>query len=83
MDHRSEMIREGAASLPPAAVAAVTLAGVSLQDWVLMATLGWIAMQISYFLYQRWKEFKIGKNIEEAVDDLKAKYRKHKSDATD
>lgn len=57
MDHRSEMLREGIASAPPAAVAAVTLAGVSLQDWVLLATLGWIGMQISYFLYQRWKEW--------------------------
>lgn len=57
MDHKSELIREGLATAPPAAVAAVTLANVSLQDWVLIATLGWISIQASYFLYLRWKEF--------------------------
>lgn len=51
------MIKEGAASLPPAAVAALTILGVSLQDWVLMATLGWLGLQIGYFIYQRWKEW--------------------------
>jgi hypothetical protein len=51
------MIREGVASAPPTAVMALTLAGVSLQDWVLMATLGWLGLQIGYFLYQRWKEW--------------------------
>jgi C4-dicarboxylate transporter len=52
------MIREGVASVPPATVAALTLAGVSLQDWVLMATLGWLGIQIAYFFYQRYKEWK-------------------------
>ena len=56
--HKSEMIREGVASVPPATVAALTLAGVSLQDWVLMATLGWLGIQIGYFFYQRYKEWK-------------------------
>lgn len=58
IDHRSVMIREGVASAPPATVAALTLAGISLQDWVLMATLGWLGLQIGYFLYQRWKEWR-------------------------
>jgi hypothetical protein len=51
------MMREGMLSTPPAAIAALTLMGVSLQDWVLLATLGWLSMQIAYFIYQRCKEW--------------------------
>lgn len=74
---RSEMVREGLASAPPVTVAALTISGISLQDWVLMATLGWIAMQIGYFTYQRWKEFKISKHIDRGVASIKAKYMSH------
>jgi hypothetical protein len=49
---------EGAMSLPPAAVAAISLAGVSLQDWVLGATLIWIATQFTWFMWNRWKDFR-------------------------
>jgi hypothetical protein len=56
VDNRTEIIREGVASVPPATIAALTLMGVSLQDWVLMATLGWLGLQITYFIYQRFKE---------------------------
>ena len=56
MDNRTEMFREGVLSAPPATIAALTLFSVSLQDWVLIATLGWLSMQILYFMYQRWKE---------------------------
>lgn len=44
------------ASAPPTLVSAVTLAGVSLQDWVLIATLGWIVMQAAWFVYSKWKK---------------------------
>lgn len=60
------MVREGLASTPPAAVAALTLAGVSLQDWVLGATLVWLGLQVSYFLYQRWKEWGPKKEVPSA-----------------
>lgn len=50
-------IREGVMSAPPAAVAAVSLSGVSLQDWVLIATLVWLGLQVSWFCYNRIKEF--------------------------
>jgi len=57
VNHNAEIVREGIASAPPVVVAALTMAGVGLQDWVLIATLGWIGLQITYFLYQRWKEW--------------------------
>lgn len=55
---------EGVMSVPPAAVAGLSLMGVSLQDWVLLATLGWLGIQIVWFGYNRWKEFKGKKNVE-------------------
>jgi len=67
VDNRTEMLREGVLSTPPATVAALTLFSVSLQDWVLIATLGWLSMQIVYFMYQRWKEW--GPKEEEPVDE--------------
>lgn len=55
---REEILREAAASAPPVSVAGLALAGISLQDWVLIATLLWIAVQMAYFGYQRYKEWK-------------------------
>jgi hypothetical protein len=60
MPVKHEAISQGTMSLPPTAVAAITLAGVSLQDWVLIATLGWLAVQFGWFIVQRYREFKKG-----------------------
>lgn len=49
---------EAAMSVPPAAVATVSVMGYTLSDWVLIATLAWLGLQISWFLYQRYKDFK-------------------------
>lgn len=40
-----------AKSAPPVAVSGMTLAGYSLNDWVLVATLLWIATQFGWFVY--------------------------------
>ena len=49
---------EGIMSAPPAVVAGLSLAGVSLQDWVLMATLIWVTTQFSWFVYCRIKDWR-------------------------
>lgn len=40
-----------AKSAPPVAVSGLTLAGVSLNDWVLVATLAWIGIQAGFFIW--------------------------------
>lgn len=60
-------VAEAALSAPPAAVAGLTLVGVSLQDWVMGVTLLWLAVQISWFAYQRYKDF-TGKGEGKDVD---------------
>lgn len=48
---------DAALSTPPAAVAAISMLGVSLQDWVLIATLAWVSTQFGWFIYQRVRDF--------------------------
>jgi hypothetical protein len=55
-------------SAPPASVAVLSLANVSLQDWVLMATLAWIATQAGWFFIQRIREFKTKKGCKDGKD---------------
>ncbi|EHK5438643.1 MULTISPECIES: hypothetical protein [Aeromonas] len=38
-------------SAPPVVVSGMTLAGYSLNDWVLAATLLWIAVQMGWFIW--------------------------------
>ncbi|WP_323063533.1 hypothetical protein [Aeromonas jandaei] len=40
-----------AKSAPPVVVSGMTLAGYSLNDWVLVATLLWIAVQMGWFIW--------------------------------
>lgn len=49
---------EYALTAPPVAVAGITLAGVTLQDWVYILTLISLALQIGWFLWKRYKEWK-------------------------
>lgn len=49
---------EGVMTIPPATIAAITMIGVSLQDWVLMATLLWVVTQFGWFCYNRYQDFK-------------------------
>lgn len=51
------VIEETAKSAPPVAVVGITMAGISLQDWVYILTLVWLVSQLSYFGFKRWREF--------------------------
>jgi hypothetical protein len=48
---------EGAMSVPPVSVVGLSLMGASLQDWVYMLTIGWLTIQIGWFLYRRFKDW--------------------------
>ncbi len=56
--HKTENVSQAVISTPPVIISSLSLAGVSLQDWVLLATLGWIAMQAGWFAYARYKEWR-------------------------
>ena len=54
MSQRSEVVAETLRAAPPvAAVGAMSVGGLSLSDWVLVATLIYIVLQIAYLLF-RW-----------------------------
>jgi hypothetical protein len=43
------------ASPPIAVVGATTMSGMTLQDWVLVATLAYIALQAAWLVWKWWK----------------------------
>ena len=45
------VVGETAKSAPPVAVVSMSWAGVSLSDWVLIATLVWLSVQIGWFIW--------------------------------
>lgn len=56
MGKEEELVTAAAAagvakSAPPVVVSGMTLAGYSLNDWVLVATLIWIAVQLVWFVW--------------------------------
>jgi len=61
---KAESVNQAVASAPPAIISSLAMAGVSLQDWVLLATLGWLGMQMAWFVYRRIKDFMNGKPTE-------------------
>jgi len=65
MTAKEDILREAVASAPPVSVAGLALAGISLQDWVLIVTLIWILLQMGYFTYKRYKEWSDGRNGKE------------------
>jgi hypothetical protein len=46
---------EAAKASPPIAVLAVTAQGMTLQDWVFVLTLMYLAIQIGWLLWKWWK----------------------------
>lgn len=40
-------------SAPPVTVVAVTLAGITLQDWVFILTIAWVLMQMGWFVFDK------------------------------
>lgn len=65
MSHRSEMIRDGVLSAPPTIVASMTLAGVTLENWVLILSIFWLSLQITSFVYNKLKLFMSNKDKDE------------------
>lgn len=57
-EHYNELAVATAKMSPPITVAAATVAGASLQDWVLAATLVYTVLQIVLLVRKTWKEHK-------------------------
>jgi hypothetical protein len=57
---KDDIVKEAVNSTPPASVAGLTLAGVQLNDWVMVATLLYLILQISWFIYSKQKGLKDG-----------------------
>lgn len=55
---KDEAVREAMLSSPPVTILGMSLAGISLQDWVCIATLGWLALQSGWFVYSKYKLLK-------------------------
>lgn len=54
-------VGEYALTSPAIGVAGLTMAGVTLQDWVYILTLVSLVLQIGWFLYKRIKEWRNGR----------------------
>ncbi|WP_439539457.1 hypothetical protein [Sphingomonas sp.] len=51
LDHEAAV--QAGLSAPPVSVAAITLAGVRLEEWVLILTIAWLAMQMAWFVFDK------------------------------
>lgn len=51
----AEIGAEAAKASPPVAVLAVTAQGMTLQEWVYVATLGYILLQAAWLVWRWWK----------------------------
>lgn len=61
MDHseKMEFFKQAALGAPPAAVAGMTMLSVPLSEWVFIATLFYIGVQIAFLLYRWYRLIKI------------------------
>jgi disulfide bond formation protein DsbB len=55
---QSTIAHELAKATPPVSVALATLFGMSLQDWVLVATLVYIVLQAGFLIYRWYRMFR-------------------------
>ena len=55
-EHSGEVAMAAAKLTPPITVTGMTLAGYTLQDWVLLATLAYTVLQICITVYRLYKE---------------------------
>ena len=54
-EHKVDIVNEAVKSAPPVAVTAASgLLGLSLYDWMLVATIGYIALQAAWLLW-KWR----------------------------
>lgn len=55
---------EATKAVPPVAVTGISLAGISLSDWVLISTLIYTVMQAAWFMWEKlirpWRAKRIG-----------------------
>ena len=56
MQQKADIASEAAKASPPVAVAGATLAGITVNDLILWATLLYLVLQIGFLLY-RWGAF--------------------------
>lgn len=56
----SEFMTAGAKAAPPVAVLAADTAGLSLEQWVFIATLIYLALQSIYLLYKFGRDLRAG-----------------------
>lgn len=64
MQQKADIAAESAKAAPPVTVAGATLAGVTVHDLILWATLIYLVLQIGFLLY-RWGRMHFGKKVEE------------------
>jgi len=55
---RGELVPASAKSGPPVAVAALTMAGVGLQDWVYILTAIYLVTQTGYLVWKWFREWR-------------------------
>lgn len=60
LDHRAEFIKDGAISAPPVLAGAVTLFGFQLADILIMMSISWLSIQMGWWFYRRYKDWKEG-----------------------
>jgi len=63
MQQKTDIAAEVAKAAPPVTVAGATLAGVTVNDLILWATLVYLVLQIAFLLY-RWGRLHFGKSSE-------------------
>ena len=63
MQQKADLTAEAAKAAPPVTVAGATLAGVTVNELILWATLLYLVLQIAFLLY-RWGRLHFGKKDE-------------------
>ncbi len=63
MQQKTDIAAEAAKATPPVTVAGATLAGVTVNELILWATLIYLVLQIAFLLY-RWGRLHFGKKGE-------------------
>lgn len=63
MQQKTDIAAEAAKATPPVTVAGATLAGVTVNELILWATLLYLVLQIAFLLY-RWGRLHFGKKDE-------------------
>lgn len=55
MQSKADIVQEAAKATPPAVVAGMTVAGYTLNDIVLLVTLLYVLLQISFLIFKWWQ----------------------------